>query len=47
MKHAAGRKFVRLFSVIYKPVNIVLHAPADEFSQGGFKAQRLTQNVAL
>jgi len=45
MQHAAGRKFVRLFPVIHKPVNAILYAPAGEFGRGGFKAQRLTQAI--
>lgn len=38
LKHAAGRKFVRLFPVIHKPVNAFLQTSAGKFGRGGFKA---------
>ena len=46
VKHVAGRKLMRLFPVIHKPVNAILHAPAGDFGRGGFKAKRLTQAIA-
>ena len=46
VKHAAGRKFMRFFPVIHKPVNAILNVSAGEFGRGGFMAQRPTQPVA-
>ena len=46
VKHAAGRKLVRLLPVIDKPVFAVLYALAGKLGRGGFQPERLVQAVS-